>query len=96
MILEEHISKFSKTLSEIVTSEISLGNKINDTFYGYPYKDSIYIGLEYQFIGVYKKENVIFRKINDIRYWKAEYVDTKTNHILTCYFPLFNIKNSTE
>ncbi|MFO0356287.1 MAG: hypothetical protein ACK50A_04975 [Sphingobacteriaceae bacterium] len=86
MTTQEHIDQFSETLKKILKSEIELGNSIAETSKGWPQKDSIIISLKQPFSDNYNFENVQFKKIDDPHYWKSEYIDKLTNHILACRF----------
>ncbi|MFC0344097.1 hypothetical protein [Epilithonimonas hispanica] len=86
MIDKNHITSFSKELTEILNREIKLGNQIAETSKGWPQEDAIIIFLDKPFKKQYKFENIEFRNIDDPHYWKAEYYDKSNNHILACKF----------
>jgi hypothetical protein len=86
MTNQEHIDDFSATLTEILNQEVVLGNQIVETSKGWPDEKTIIIFLKRPFLEKYKFENVEFRNVDDPHYWKAEYVDHLTNHILACKF----------
>lgn len=86
MITQKHIDDFSPTLTKNLKSEINLGNTIVETSKDWPKKETIIIFLKEPFIGNYKIKNVDHRNSNDTHYWKAEYLDKITNHILACKF----------
>ena len=52
LITQEHIDNFSKKLGEIVDAEIGKGNSIAETFMGWPFKESIFIGLKLPFLTI--------------------------------------------
>jgi len=86
MVTQEHIYNFSVKLTEILNSELRLGNEIVETYKGWPAKETIMIFLEKPFINSYKLNDIDYRDINDIHYWKAEYFEKSTGHILACRF----------
>ncbi len=86
MTTEEHISNFSLTLTKILNQEIELGNKIVETSTGWSEENTIIVFLGKPFKADYEFENIEYRDINDPHYWKAEYYDKSTNHILACKF----------
>jgi len=86
MKCEEHIKKFSKPLTEILNSELLLGNKIAETSDGWPTPKTIIVFLNKPFKKKYLSSKIEFREINDPHYWKSEYFDKKTNHILACKY----------
>ena len=86
MDLQIHIEEFSSTLRKILNRELELGNEIAETSKGWPSPDTIIIFLRKPFIDNYKLENVKYVSVEDPHYWKAEYVDHTTNHILACRF----------
>jgi hypothetical protein len=85
-IIQEHIDNYSSTLTEILNQEVELGNEIEETSKGWPDEKTIIIFLKKPFIAQYKFENVEYRNINDPHYWKAEYEDHLTKHLLACKF----------
>jgi len=86
MTTQEHINDFSSTLTKILNQEIELGNEIVETSKGWPDENTIIIFLKKPFIDEYKLENTEYRNIDDPHYWKAEYFDSSTKHVLACRF----------
>ncbi|KDN55773.1 hypothetical protein FEM21_11640 [Flavobacterium seoulense] len=86
MLSQEHIDNFSSTLTTILNREIELGNEIIETSQGWPNQGTIIIFLKKPFLGNYKIKNTEYRNVNDSHYWKAEYFDSSTNHVLVCKF----------
>lgn len=86
MITEEHIQNFSSVLKEILESGLKAGNEITETSQGWPEKETIMIFLGRPFLNEYKMPNVEFREINDPHWWKSEYFDRSSKHILACKF----------
>lgn len=86
MITQSHIDQFSMVLTEILDDELELGNDIAETARGWPQSDSIIIFLAQPFKAEYALENTEYREINDPHYWKAEYEDKLTKHLLVCRF----------
>lgn len=85
-MIQEHIDNFSSTLTQILNREIELGNEIVETSKGWPDLNTIIIFLKKPFIDEYKIKNTEYRNIDDPHYWKAEYFDSLTNHVLACKF----------
>lgn len=87
-IKKENLRKFNKELLLILENEIKSGNKIVETYRGWPNTESIFISLKKPFI--IKINNlppkIIYREINDSHYWKAEYFHEESTHILVCGF----------
>ena len=86
MITQSHIDQFSSVLREILNNELALGNEITETAQGWPQSESIIIFLAQPFKAEYALENTEYREINDPHYWKAEYEDKLTKHLLACRF----------
>jgi hypothetical protein len=86
MTTQEHIDNFSLTLTKILKQELKLGNKIVETSKGWPDNDTIIIFLGEPFKTTYDIDNIEYRNIDDPHYWKAEYFDTSTKHVLACKF----------
>ncbi|MGF7040208.1 hypothetical protein M2273_003468 [Mucilaginibacter lappiensis] len=93
MITQEHIDNFSSELTKILNSELRLGNEIVETSKGWPNEETIMVFLKSPFIGCYKLNDIDYRDINDIHYWKAEYFDKSTNHGLACKFDVDRVFN---
>ncbi len=86
MISREHIKNFSAALKPILNREIEQGNVIIETSAGWPEQNSIIIFLEKPFLTQHKIDKIEYRSLNDPHYWKAEYLDSSTNHVLACKF----------
>lgn len=86
MKAQEHINHFSPILTRFLENEIRLGNEIVETFKGWPDEGTIIIILKQPFIENYQDEDVEYKNIVDSHYWKEEYFDKTTNHILACRF----------
>ena len=86
MITQSHIDQFSSALTEILSNEIELGNEIAETARGWPQSESIIVFLAQPFKAECAPENTEYREINDPHYWKAEYEDKLTKHLLACRF----------
>lgn len=87
LINQDHIDSFSKRLKSILDNEIRLGNEINETAKDWPYKNGISVFLRQPFKEYYHLfPGIEYKDINDPHYWKAQYFDSATNHLLTCGF----------
>ena len=86
MKTQEHIDSFSLTLAKLLNRELELGNEIVETSKGWPEEDTIIIFLDKPFKVIHSFDNIEYRNINDPHYWKAEYYDASTGHILACKF----------
>ncbi|MES2395993.1 MAG: hypothetical protein V4549_08325 [Bacteroidota bacterium] len=86
MTTQEHIEHFSELLKIILNAEVKLGNEIVETSKGWPKEETIIIFLKFPFLDNYKVDNIDYRNVDDRHYWKAEYFDKSTNHILACKF----------
>jgi hypothetical protein len=86
IVSEEHIEKFSALLTEVMKSEVALGNKVVETSAGWPEPRTIMIFLQKPFLKKYDTGYLEFREVNDPHYWHSEYYDKSTGHILACKF----------
>jgi hypothetical protein len=86
MIIQEHIVNLSDSLKEILDSELKAGNKIVETSKGWPEKETVIVFLGHPFFNEYKRPNVEFREINDPHWWKSEYFDKSSKHVLACKY----------
>jgi hypothetical protein len=86
-INQDYIDSFSERLKSILNNEIKLGNKILWTEKDWPYKNGIAILLNHQFSHRYHLfPGIEYEEINNPHYWKAQYFDSSTKHILACNF----------
>lgn len=86
MVTQEHIENLSNVLQGILKSELELGNKIVETSEGWPEERTIIIFLEKPFMREYQIAGVEFRPIDDPHYWKSEYYDSASKHVLACKY----------
>ena len=86
-INKEDIERISNILKIILEKEIKSGNEIFETWNGWPYNSTV-ISLLYPFKVNLEiiTENISFKELNDVHYWKAEYRDLLTNDLLICKF----------
>jgi hypothetical protein len=83
---EEHLEKFSIVLTGILQEETALGNKVVETSEGWPEPETILVFLALPFSKTYQLPGVEFRELNDPHWWKSEYIERATHHILACKF----------
>ncbi len=86
MISEGHIENFSKSLKSILEEELKMGNEFFETSKGWPEENSIMIILKKPFLNTYELDHVNYKDVNDPHYWKAEYFDILSKHVLACKF----------
>lgn len=82
----KNLEDYSKKLKLILNTEILSGNEIAETSTGWPFRNSIVVILKKPFIRKYTIQHLDYREIDDPHYWKSEYFDTQTNHLLACRF----------
>lgn len=81
------LKNLSDPLKAILQSELTSGNTIREVSSGWPDEDSIIVLLATSFKRVYLVADFVqFREVNDRHYWKAEYYDSMTKHMLVCGF----------
>ena len=85
---EQHLAELDRKLFDILEKETKSGNNILETFKGWPKPGSIFVMLEKPFIKKNEKLplGIIFREVNDQHFWKEEYLNEKSVHILACRF----------
>lgn len=87
LITQEHLDSFSDKLNRILLTELKRGNEVRETSKGWPQKTTIMVFMKRPFTQRYHLyEGVKYRELNDPHYWKAEYFDKSTNHVLACPF----------
>lgn len=81
-----HLEQFCDILTSIVREELEKGNRIVETASGWPRPETIMVFLEKPFIGDYRHLPLTYTDVDDPHYWKAEYYDERSGHILACKF----------
>lgn len=81
-----HLEQFCDILARIVREELEKGNRIVETASGWPRPETIMVFLEKPFIGDYRHLPLTYTDVDDPHYWKAEYYDERSGHILACKF----------
>ena len=84
----KHLAALAQALRVLLEDELSSGNRVVETHYGWPEKDSIVVLLERPFTRKPDPlpDGVVFREVNDPHWWKAEYEHQGTRHILACRY----------
>ena len=88
---EDIINILSEDIKLILEEELSLGNEISSITKGgfsNTSDDHIFIFLKYPFKAKIKenKKKIKYREINDIHYWKSEYIDEVNKQTIACNF----------
>jgi hypothetical protein len=83
-----HLADLAQELRELLEDELAAGNRVVETYRGWPAQNSIFVMLARPFT---RKPDplpfgVVFREINDTHYWRAEYEHQEKRHILACGF----------
>ena len=89
MIDEQIVERFQGKLKEILDAELKSGNIITEAWHGdWPYAGISLVSLRDPFKTPIQRnlENIDFRNVNDIHYWKAEYFDQANKQMLICRF----------
>lgn len=87
MIDSTHIDMFRGELKEILLQELAAGNEVQGTWTNWPY-NCLTIALKEPFITPIQNDNedIVFRNVDDVQYWKADYYDQKRKQMLICNF----------
>lgn len=85
---QAQVDELSLKLKNILDLEIKAGNSIAETWTGWPYPTTVCVALLLPFLVKVENlpEGIVYRDINDPHYWKADYYDSITNHMLVCGF----------
>jgi hypothetical protein len=88
LIRQAHISSLHPSLQPLLANELSLGNSVAETAQDWPKHGSIFIMLALPFLAPVEHlpEQVTYHEVNDPHYWKADYFQSETKHILACRF----------
>ena len=82
---QKDVDELSKDLRKILDLELSNGNRISETWRGWPLG-----GIVVKLASPFKTENkdrpcnITFKETKDTRFWKAEYIDSTTKDMLLC------------
>lgn len=89
-IEQKHIDRFSGPLKHILEREVAAGNEISETFCsGFSEAaGTVFVLLKRPFVTSVQRnlDGIVFRKLNDPHYWKAEYEDKARGLLLACGF----------
>lgn len=86
MINSDHLQRLSAPLAVVLRAEIELGNRVEESSEGWPEPRTILVFLAHPFLGEYGHLPLEYRSVDDPHYWKAEYVDPQSGHVLACKF----------
>lgn len=81
-----HLDQFCAILSGVLQEELAKGNRVVETASGWPKPQTIMVFLEKPFIGDYRHLPLTYTDVNDPHYWRADYLDERSWHILACKF----------
>ncbi len=84
----ERVNQLCGELKPLLDAELAAGNRIVDTWAGWPHRDSLYIQLGSPFRAQPETlpGGVRFVAVDDPQYWKSELVCDRTHHALACSF----------
>ncbi|MBL7804794.1 MAG: hypothetical protein JNL02_13720 [Saprospiraceae bacterium] len=77
---------FSRPLARIALEEMNRGNRIVEIARGWPETRTILVFLGQPFKDEYPAASLEYHEIDDPHYWKSEYFDPATGHVLACKF----------
>ena len=83
------LDRLSPRLKAIVAEEVAAGNRVSETSQGWPYPETVFVGMAKPFTKKYDVSGLAYTELNDRHYWKAEYLDEATKHLLVCRFDDF-------
>lgn len=88
MTTQKHIDELSETLKVILNAELKLGNEVVETSKGWPDDNTVIVFLKKPFLNTYESDAIEYIDVDDIHYWKSQYTDKLTGHVLASNFEL--------
>lgn len=84
----DRLERLREPLRALLQAELAVGNIVVETAEEWPQPGSIFVMLGKPFLArpAALPRGVVLREINDPHYWKAEYVDENSAHVLACRF----------
>ena len=78
MIDQKDIKKITGALKDILDAELRAGNWVKETWHDWPSPGTVAVALSRPFLTPIKKDipGIVFKRQNDLHYWKAHYFDT--------------------
>jgi hypothetical protein len=75
-------------LRQLLDVELAAGNEIKETNVDFPRAGAVFVGLKKKFRSAPAQlpECVVYRVIDDVHWWQAEYEHLPTGHYLVCGF----------
>jgi len=88
MVANEDIAALHPALQPILRMELDSGNKVVETWRGWPAAETVCVALGRPFLvsDVVLPADVVLRSVDDPHYWKAEYEHRPSRHLLVCRF----------
>jgi hypothetical protein len=88
-MLDQHpLNLLVPELKILLDAELAAGNEVKETNIDFPRAGAVFVGLRRQFRAIPTElpPGVVFRAINDVHWWQAEYEHLPTGHYLVCGF----------
>lgn len=88
MAVDEDTAALHAALQPILRMELACGNTVVETWRGWPAAETVCVVLGKPFLATRMAlpTDVVFRKVDDPHYWKAEYEHGPSRHLLVCRF----------
>lgn len=82
------IGRLSPVLRTLLDAELAAGNEVQDTGADFPRPGSFLVRLRRRFRAIPAElpAGVVYRELNDVHWWQAEYEHTPAGHYLVCGF----------
>ncbi len=84
----EHVEALCPGLRELLHAELAAGNRLCETWTGWPKENSVGVALALPFKlkPTTLPPGVEYLDVNDTHWWKAEYHHNRRGHLLICKF----------
>lgn len=75
-------------LQQLLAAELAAGNEVHDTGADFPRPGSFLVRLKCKFRAIPAElpTGVVYRELNDVHWWQAEYEHAPSGHRLACGF----------
>ena len=82
------LDRLSPPLRPLLEAELAAGNEVQDFGADFPRPGSFLVRLKRKFRAIPAElpAGVVYRELNDVHWWQAEYEHTPSGHYLVCGF----------
>jgi hypothetical protein len=82
------LDQLARPLRPLLEAELAAGNEVQDSGADFPRPGSFLVRLRRKFRAIPTElpADVVYRELNDVHWWQAEYEHSPSGHFLVCGF----------